>query len=141
MKEQEITCAIDEAVLWSENMEASVSTETQSALLHRLRFRRSLLIALANDNNSEKETPIRLWNECADLIPCVEKTNLLGRAVPQAFSVKIQRKLDSILPPRPMVHVSFEETLSHLKRLCRDANDVWHVLGDWRCSEIMVSGF
>ncbi|KAF7587158.1 hypothetical protein BBP40_007666 [Aspergillus hancockii] len=41
---------------------------------------------------------------------------------------KIQRKLASTVPPRPMVKINFEDALAHLKRLCKDAIDLLEVL-------------
>lgn len=48
--------------------------------------------------------------------------------MPDAFSLKIQRKLASTVPPRPMVTISSDDALAHLKRLCQDAIDMQQML-------------
>lgn len=48
--------------------------------------------------------------------------------MPDAFSLKIQRKLASTVPPRPMVNITSDDALAHLKRLCQDAIDMQQML-------------
>lgn len=52
----------------------------------------------------------------------------LGKSVPEAFSWKIQRRLASTVPPRPMVHVSAADATAHMTRFCQDAVDVQQIL-------------
>jgi hypothetical protein len=51
--------------------------------------------------------------------------------MPEAFSLKIQRKLASTVPPRPMVQIPSDDALAHLERLCQDAIDMQQML-DYR---------
>jgi len=50
-------------------------------------------------------------------------THQLGKAVPGSFSTKIQRRLASTVPPRPIVEVDFREALEKLKQLCLDCEE------------------
>ena len=52
----------------------------------------------------------------------------LGKAVDEAFSLKIQRRLASTVPPRPMVKISPEDAIKHLKRFFHDAIDAQQIL-------------
>lgn len=70
---------------------------------------------------------------CLSQLPAVKESFSIGKRVPDAFSQKIQRKLASTLPPRPIVAVSLEDALAHLTRLCEDAIDLKELL-DYRGS-------
>lgn len=61
-------------------------------------------------------------------IRLIEKSMPLGKPVPEAFSLKIQRRLASTVPPRPMVHVSAADAIAHMTRFCQDAVDVQQIL-------------
>lgn len=113
--------------------------DPSQALTDRLRFRKSFLMALVNNNLSEQERSSQAWNECAELLPLIHNTKHIGKAVPESFSVKIQRKLASTVPPRPMVNISFEAAFAHLKRLCQDGKDVWNVLEYHGVNDLIVS--
>ena len=62
-----------------------------------------------------------MWNELQSSLPQLKSTINLGKLVPDSFSVKVQRKLASTVPPRPIVNVSQDRAFEHLERLCRDA--------------------
>lgn len=62
------------------------------------------------------------------LLEPINKSHALGTPVPEAFSTKIQRRLASTMPPRPIVRLSFEEAYSHSKRLIADGQEVTSVL-------------
>lgn len=50
-------------------------------------------------------------------------THKLGKTVPGSFSTKIQRRLASTVPPRPIVEVDFNDSLHTLKQLCADCEE------------------
>ncbi|KAL8773941.1 MAG: hypothetical protein Q9209_001371 [Squamulea sp. 1 TL-2023] len=107
------------------------------AILNRLTLRRRMLKAMELDLNPDKTAHIQLWKGCRDLLPELRQTQNLGRSVKEAFSVKLQRKLASSVPPRPMVKIAFEDAHTFLNNLCRDAADVYHVLDYHGCSNVM----
>ncbi|KAI9787352.1 MAG: hypothetical protein M1816_007638 [Peltula sp. TS41687] len=126
LREQEVMDLLNVAISCAQDMEAI--GKARPALIDRLSFRKSFLTALIDDHQTEQERSSQAWSECAELLPLIYKTEHIGKAVPDSFSVKIQRKLPSTVPPRPMVKISFESAFSHLKRLCQDGKDVWNVL-------------
>ncbi|KAI0025853.1 Mak10-domain-containing protein [Xylariomycetidae sp. FL0641] len=68
------------------------------------------------------------WIQMKGLMERIEEQNSLGKPVPEAFSTKLQRRLASTMPPRPIVRLSFEECSGHFKRLFQDGHDVSDVL-------------
>lgn len=130
---------LNKALYCVQHMEAVDFEEARTALLDRLRFRKSFLTALMNDNQSERETSSEAWSECAEIIPLIYNTKHIGRSVTESFSAKIQRKLASTAPPRPMVSISFESAFAHLERLCQDGKDVWNVLDYHGVNDLIVS--
>lgn len=68
---------------------------------------------------------------CLSRLATLTESVSLGKEVPEAFSMKIQRKLASTVPPRPIVNVSSKDALAHMKRLCQDAIDMQQIL-DYR---------
>src|SRR5699024_6212590 len=67
----------------------------------------------------------------APLVSQIEQSMSLGKPIEEAFSLKLQRKLASTVPPRPMVKINSNEAMEHLRRLCQDAADILQML-DYR---------
>ena len=105
-----------------------VDQVVQNALQHRLHLRRELLSALAADIPDDHIEPCASWALCQELIGQVESSTHSGVEVPDAFSEKVQRKLASTTPPRPIVEISLPNALNHLKRMCDDAKRAFSVL-------------
>lgn len=63
----------------------------------------------------------------------------LAKSVPDSFSVKLQRKLASSVPPRPVVSVEFVTAFDHLERICRDGKILTEVLDYHDSQSLMVS--
>lgn len=81
---------------------------------------------MAEDRNQNLVTS--LWDNVPKHIASIKESQNLGKPVPSAFSVKIQRKLASTVPPRPIVNVAFEAAYNHLESLCRDVKTVAQVM-------------
>jgi hypothetical protein len=81
---------------------------------------------------------VELWTSLLVLLPDLKFTQALGKTVSAAFSEKIQRKLASTVPPRPIVEVSYESAYKHLERLCRDASIALEVLKYHDSHSLMV---
>ena len=90
------------------------------------------------DLSPDKAAHIQLWRDCANLLPELRQSQQFGKPVEEAFSVKMQWKIASSMPPRPMVAISSEEAHTFLNNLCRDAADVYHVLDYHGCSNVLV---
>lgn len=100
----------------------NASKEVVDALVSRLELRTALLQV------TSPEIPLDHtqdgWNDVADIIRKVEETHSLGRPVKEAFSSKIQRRLASTVPPRPVVELNFALACRILNELCQDNLEV-----------------
>ena len=81
------------------------------------------------------------WSQMQAVWKPINKSRHLSTPVPEAFSTKIQRRLASTVPPRPIVQPSFEETDEHFQRLFRDAIDVLEVLNYADSQSLLVRTF
>ncbi|XXG97898.1 ubiquinol-cytochrome c reductase core subunit 1 [Hypoxylon texense] len=110
---------------------SSVVTKDVSAALDlrlelRMAFLRAIdLCTLRKANPDSLKMP---WMQMSGLIEHINKQHSLGKPVPEAFSTKLQRRLASTMPPRPMVQPSFEESYGHFKQLFQDGTNVMDVL-------------
>ncbi|KAI0445628.1 Mak10-domain-containing protein [Xylaria telfairii] len=100
------------------------------ALSSRLRLRIAFLDAVdlsitRSDTSENAKLP---WVQLRALINDIENQHALGKPVLEAFSTKLQRRLASTMPPRPMVKLSFEESIAHFKRFFQNGKEVIDVL-------------
>lgn len=95
--------------------------ETKDALRYRLEFRAKFLriVELAASRTALEVK--QMWIELRSSLPQIKSSASLGKPVPESFSIKVQRKLASTVPPRPIVEVSLDKAFEHIERLCRDA--------------------
>lgn len=56
-------------------------------------------------------------NDCLMQLDAVDQSSLLSEPVPEAFSIKIQRRLASSVPPRPMVAVERQDSVNFLRQM------------------------
>ncbi|KAH0565617.1 hypothetical protein GP486_000975 [Trichoglossum hirsutum] len=137
--ETELFALLDEALWWLEKNEVgTIPDHLRNALKARLQFRKAFLGAVSKDLGIIKDPSTIEWEICAKHLQLINDSHRLGKPVERSFSVKIQRKLASTVPPRPMVNISFENALTHLKRLCQDGADLVAVL-DFRGSNDLMT--
>jgi hypothetical protein len=137
--EPEVSTLLDEALQWLEKKEAGIISEhLREALRTRLEFRKAFLGAVSKDLRIIKDRSTVEWETCAKHLQAIADSHKLGKPVERSFSVKIQRKLASTIPPRPMVNISFDNALSHLRRLCQDGTDLAVVLNFCGSSDLLV---
>ncbi|KAK2000226.1 Mak10 subunit [Colletotrichum falcatum] len=122
----------------------SVSQDIIDALHTRLLFRYTLLAAI--DYTQYRTDPDRIrspWKEANDMLPRIKTTHALGNPVSEAFSAKLQRKLASTMPPRPIVEISFDDAFGHLTKIIGDGLEVVGVLDytDSICLQTYVTTF
>lgn len=103
----------------------------RDAIQCRLQFRHEFLCALDEDLEILDTRSSENFVSCLSSLNRLSESVSLGQPVPEAFSLKIQRRLASTVPPRPIVHISAEDALVHLKRLCQDAIDMQEMM-DYR---------
>ncbi|KUI57998.1 N-alpha-acetyltransferase 35, NatC auxiliary subunit [Cytospora mali] len=94
-------------------------------LEHRYAFLRAIELSELRSHPESLKTP---WIQLKAILEPINESTSLGAPVPEAFSVKLQRRLASTMPPRPIVQLSFEDAYSHLKRLFVDGIEVTDVL-------------
>ncbi|KAG5295998.1 amino-acid N-acetyltransferase subunit Mak10 [Histoplasma capsulatum G186AR] len=127
-----IQLILDDALSWldrqKQEQSGAVDEPIREALVHRLLFRRELLSGLDVDTMPAKQRSIQPFLAALRHLGRIEKSMHLGKSVPEAFSWKIQRRLASTVPPRPMVHVSAADATAHMTRFCQDAVDVQQIL-------------
>lgn len=93
----------------------------------------------AIDTHEKKSLPhIRA---CLGQIELINKSNALGKAVDAAFSLKIQKRLASTVPPKPMVKIKFEDAIDHLTRFCQDFIDAQTIVDYTGTHNLRVRSF
>ncbi|KAF6819915.1 N-alpha-acetyltransferase 35, NatC auxiliary subunit [Colletotrichum sojae] len=108
---------------------SDVPKEMINALNDRLQLRYTLLAAI--DHTRHRNDPDRIrspWTEARDMLPRIKSSHALSKPVSDAFSAKIQRKLASTMPPRPIVEMSFDDAFGNLTRMLSDGVEVVNVL-------------
>ncbi|KAL7274555.1 N-alpha-acetyltransferase, non-catalitic subunit [Rhizina undulata] len=119
---------LNSAVIWLEESKSMFSEDIYKALSSRLLLRRAFLLGISRDIWSWKDRSTMEWDLCLQHLPEVKETHKLGKPVPKAFSWTVQRKLESQVPPRPMVDITFEEAMQHLESLLNDSKEILRVL-------------
>lgn len=117
---------LDQAIALIDQQEGTLDEKLRDGIKCRLSLRRGLLHAL--DEDEDYRVKPEHFSSCLSQVSSLTNTASLGKRVPEAFSEKIQRKLASTVPPRPIVNINFDDALAHLKRLCQDAIDLKEVL-------------
>lgn len=99
------------------------------ALDFRLELRYAFLRAIElSELRSHPESLKTPWIQMKAILEPINESHPLSTPVPEAFSVKLQRRLASTMPPRPIVQLNFEDAYLHLKRLFVDGIEVTDVL-------------
>ncbi len=124
----EISHCLESALVWLDDEDLPLSKPLKAALRCRLDFRKSFLEAVARDFDVIDDSSTQEWKYCSSILPLIQQSKPLGRPVEEAFSVKLQRRLASTVPPRPIVGTTFDEAFVFLKRLCEDGDIVIRVL-------------
>jgi hypothetical protein len=93
----------------------------RAAIIARLDFRKDFLRAL------DLELPLDhisyCWPPVIQGIQTLKSTHQLGQVVPGAFSTKMQRRLASTVPPRPIVELEFKDALEKLLQITTDCEE------------------
>ena len=121
-----------------EYVQDELSGEIKYALLCRLDFRKALLRAVSVDVDVITSKNNQHWAECSTFLSSVIKSNSLGTPVSRCFSTKVQRRLASTVPPRPIVSIDFVAAHDFLKRLCEDGAYLPRVLDCLGGSNVLV---
>jgi len=101
--------------------DVEIDDAIRKAIITRLHFRKDFLTAL--DLDCPLDHLSKYWPPVLANIPNITSTHALGKIVPDSFSTKIQRKLASTVPPRPIVDLAFKDALEKLTQLCTDCEE------------------
>lgn len=135
----EIRNEISAAKLILHQVRALIGIDLAQALTFRLELRSAFLRALEliEDRGSPDSLQIP-WCQMHSIWEGILKLPGLAKEVPEAFSTKLQRKLASSMPPRPIVTLSFDEAAKHFMKLCNDAIDAVKIL-DYHDSQSLLN--
>lgn len=136
----DIYTEIEEATRYVSEETESMDVSVRDALLNRLRLRKTLLSAMQPDGFLDHKRA-RLWERCLEIIPMLSHTHKLGVSSDDSFSIKIQRKLASSVPPRPIIKISFDETVARLNAICQNGKDAYQVLDSQTGTCLLVCKF
>ena len=136
----DISTKIEDAMAYVAKETDLMGRPFKDALLSRLELRKMLLSAVQL-NDSLDHQGARLWEGCLELLPKLSQTNKFGVPSENSFSIKIQRKLASSVPPRPIVKISFDEALRGLSSICQNGRDAYRILNSHSGSHLMVCSF
>ena len=133
----EIYTKIEDAIRYITQDLVSMDNPVWDALLSRLRFRKTLLSAVQLDGFLDHQR-VGLWERCLELLPMLSQTNKLGVPSDDSFGIKIQRKLATSVPPRPIINISFDEALARLRGICQNGKDAYRIFDCQTGTRLMV---
>ena len=105
--------------------EFSAKTGRKHALIDRLSLRIALLKIFMACLDGFEPSEMKL---CLDRLGIIAKSDESPEALPEAFSIKIQRRLASSVPPRPMVVVGRAESIAFLQQMLANIESAFEVL-------------
>ncbi|KAH4132658.1 hypothetical protein HBH47_011080 [Parastagonospora nodorum] len=112
---------LDAAMEILEDTDLEINDSLRSAIVARLDFRKDFLRAL--DLDLPLDHISHSWPPVLKAIETLRDTHQLGQVVPGAFSTKMQRRLASTVPPRPIVEVEFKDALEKLQQITTDCEE------------------
>ncbi|KIW99425.1 uncharacterized protein Z518_11413 [Rhinocladiella mackenziei CBS 650.93] len=128
---------VQNACLWVHNSE--MSSSLKDALIARLNGRISLVQLL--ECCAQKERPeTKNLDESIALLRQIESSTAIGKPPgEEPFTLKIQRRLASSVPPRPMIVVEKEKAFTFLRQLVTDATTAFQVLDISSSGDLLVA--
>ncbi|KAL4790423.1 Mak10 subunit, NatC N-terminal acetyltransferase-domain-containing protein [Aspergillus venezuelensis] len=130
LEHQTLFDLLSRAISWIDERDG-IDAAAKNAIRSRLEFRQDFFLALQQDVLIVQTRSVEKFESCLTILPALKESNQMSRPVPESFSWKIQRKLASTVPPRPMVRISLDDALAHLKRLFQDGIHLNQIL-DYR---------
>ncbi|KAF2865661.1 Mak10 subunit, NatC N-terminal acetyltransferase-domain-containing protein [Massariosphaeria phaeospora] len=120
--QRELNAAVD----WLDDTDLEIDHDLKAAIKARLDFRKDLLSAL--DLDLPLDYISHHWQLVSSSLQSINSTQELGKLVRGSFSLKLQRRLASTVPPRPIVEISFADAFSTLTKLCVDCEEATRVV-------------
>jgi N-alpha-acetyltransferase 35, NatC auxiliary subunit len=132
---EDVQDLLDQAIHYLGQQEEMKTGGFQEALISRLTLRKNFLFCVQQDSALNDS---QAWDSCLKELPVLLETKRLGIPVNPAFSAKIQRRLASTIPPRPIVEISFEQTYEELRRTCQYMGEANRLKQYYGGSNLMV---
>lgn len=132
---EDVQDLLNQAIYYLGQQEELKTEGFQEALVSRLTLRKNFLLSVQQD--SMLNDP-KAWDSCLIELPVVLETKRLGIPVNSAFSAKIQRRLASTIPPRPIVEIGFEQAHEELRRTCQCMGEANRIKQYYGGSNLMV---
>ena len=101
--------------------------DLQSALTTRIQFRQNLLYSMSIGISAPRES-LDYWGVACECLDGISTTHSNGKVVKEAFSSKIQRRLASTTPPKPVVEVTFDKAVEKMIHLCRGSQEATRLI-------------
>lgn len=95
-----------------------MSPGVSEAIILRLRSRQSFLEAFLPLRPNE--APEARWTVMEERIKEIQASHALSKLAPQTFSAKVQRRMASTAPPRPIIDIGFDEASKYLAKMFDD---------------------
>ncbi|RMZ72803.1 amino-acid n-acetyltransferase subunit mak10 [Pyrenophora seminiperda CCB06] len=118
---------LDAAVETLEDPDLNIDDALRKAINSRLELRKNFLRALDLDLPLDQIS--HSWPPILQGIDALKNTHQLGKAVTGAFSPKMQRRLASTVPPRPIVELDFKDALEKLQHIAADCEEATRFVG------------
>lgn len=137
----EIYPLLEDAVRWC-SREASRSPKDAAileAVRRRLLLRQTILQAIQRPVDAQSKTASKYWSLCETLIGDIQETSSFGNEPDGAVSPKLQRKLASTAPPRPVNTLNTDLAFPVAKQLYKDCREIVTILQAQSTADLMVS--
>lgn len=122
-------------------MKHDLAPQIAQALDFRLELRYAFLRAIElSELRSNPESLKTPWIQMKAVLDQLQKSHDKGAPIEECFSAKLQRRLASTMPPRPIVKLDFEEAHKHFVRLAVDGIEVADVLKYTDSQSLLVRG-
>lgn len=108
------------------------------AINRRLDLRYMMLCATMDDNIVDVKK-VYEWLACRDVTDFIAQSHSLSVPVPESYSQKLQRKLATTMPPKPLIEITFDEAMKELDLLILNSMEAFYVLQYAGPENLMVS--
>ena len=133
---EDIHVVLENACTFVENS-LNLHEHLQSAIRHRLDFRIAFLSAISSSQKHELNA--QHWQRCLEILTSLSLGTKISGDLHPSFSAKIQRRLASSVPPRPIIAISHQSAHDFIERLCEDAMELERATQCTRAGSILVS--
>ncbi|KAI6378073.1 hypothetical protein MCOR25_002319 [Pyricularia grisea] len=126
---EEIRDNIQDARSLVRRLQNVLTMDIIEALDYRLELRYAILRAIELTGLRSNPDSIKMpWVELKAVLEQVNSSHYLGQPVPDAFSSKLQRRLASTMPPRPIVELEFSQAYEMWSAFVADGLEIIQVL-------------